>query len=970
MNYEHLIESLRESLEKERAARIAVETTLAEKEAALATAQQEIIQLTTQHERETGKPVDEAQHYNEKLRIISNRLSLLVQNLQYGVVLSDADCKIFLANNKVCEIFTILTGPAQLIGMDCHTANNQLKEYFKDPDAFETRVKMLLQEKQQVTGDQLEMNNGKILQRDYIPIWNKGYYEGHMWVFNDITEKVQANKLLAQQRQFYEDVLNLLPGDVAVMNPDRTFLFLNPKAVSDKYVREWLIGKKDEDYCRMRQRPIEFALRRKAIIEDVLRTGQLKTWEEQFPKPDGKTEYYQRNIHPVMDEDGAVKMLIGYGTNITDQKNIEEQIQRSEKRYHDLFTYSQALICTHDETGTLQSVNPALYQLLGYQTEEMVGKKIYDFIPEEDRLGFIKRYLPDINSKGKDEGVFRVLCKDGTILFLLYQNYKMQEEGIDTYIIGFAQNITNRVEQERELRTAKQLTEQAAQAKEIFLANMSHEIRTPMNGVLGMAGLLAKTNLDWQQQKYLGLIQESANNLLKIVNDVLDLEKIIMGKLQFEEVPFSLSERVEMCIQSFTFKADEKDVALSYKNNLPRDITVTGDPHRLNQVLNNLISNALKFTDAGTVTVETRVTKEQDDKVFVYFSVQDTGIGIPEDKLQSIFEPFMQAHSSVSRKYGGTGLGLSICRELIQLLGGELKAESNENAGSVFSFTLPFTISTEKPKQMSSVQESNYKNLGRRKILLAEDVELNQYLARHIMESWGLEVTVAGNGRDAVEMVTQHDFDLVLMDIQMPEMDGIEATKLIRRMQNTRKSAIPIVALTANALKGDSEKYLAAGMNGYVSKPFDESKLYYMISRSLNEPEVPVASGGVQGKVQAAPPTQEKLYNLSAIQSISGGDEAFVKRMVVLFTDIMPVSLKEMQQHVEQQNWEAVSKLAHKLKSTIDSMGIVSLKDDIRVIEHNGKKKIQTDDIPPLVQKVTGIIQQCVEQLKKDFSLQ
>ncbi|MFT3826515.1 MAG: ATP-binding protein [Chitinophagaceae bacterium] len=772
-----------------------------------------------------------------------------------------------------------------------------------------------------------------------------------------------ANKQLAEQRQFYEDVLNQLPGDVAVMNPDRTFLFLNPQAVSDKALREWLIGKKDEDYCQARHKPMDLALRRKAIVEEVLRSKQLRSWEEEFVLPDGRVEYQQRNIYPVMDQQGNIKMLIGYGANITELKKIEQKIQRSEKRYHDLFTFSQALICTHDATGTLLSINPALYQLMGYTAEEMTGKKIYEFLPEEDRAKFVNRYLSDILKNGKDEGVFRVRCKNGQLLFLLYQNYKMEEAGTDTYIIGFAQNITSRIEEERELRTAKQLTEEAARAKEIFLANMSHEIRTPMNGVLGMAGLLAKTNLDRQQMKYLELIQESANNLLKIVNDVLDLEKTIMGKLQFEEVSFSLARRVAMCVQSFIFKADEKDIVLTYNNNLPEDLVVVGDPHRLNQVLNNLISNALKFTDTGSVTVQTHIVKEKKEQISICFSVQDTGIGIPQDKLNDVFEPFTQAHSSVSRKYGGTGLGLSICREMIQLMGGELQVKSNENEGSVFSFILPFKTSTENPEQLPHVQDINQrKHLGRRKILLAEDVELNQYLAKHIMESWGLEVTVAGNGRDAVEQVKQHDFDLVLMDIQMPEMDGIEATKHIRKLSDTRKATIPIVALTANALKGDSEKYLAVGMNGYVSKPFDESKLYTMISRNLND-----QSQAVQTNTAAS---QQLLYDLKELQAISGGDQAFIKRMVGMFIDTMPASLNEMQQLVQQQNWPALGKLAHRLKPTIDTMGIISLKDDIRTIETNGNKKALSDnEIDTLVQKLDTVVSQCIEQLKKEFSL-
>ncbi len=252
----------------------------------------------------------------------------------------------------------------------------------------------------------------------------------------------------------------------------------------------------------------------------------------------------------------------------------------------------------------------------------------------------------------------------------------MDVPGVEPYVIGFAQDISDRIKVERELRTAKKITEDAARAKEVFLANMSHEIRTPMNGVLGIAGLLAKTKLDEQQQNYLRLIQESANNLLLLVNDVLDLEKIILGKLQFEHVVFSLADRIELCLQSFIYKAEEKGIGLVFENLLGEDLVVLGDPYRLSQVMNNLIANAIKFTEAGAVTIETRLIQKTSNEVRIAFSVRDTGIGITESQMGLIFEPFMQAHVAITRTHGGTGLGLSICRELITMMGGELKVES------------------------------------------------------------------------------------------------------------------------------------------------------------------------------------------------------------------------------------------------------------------------------------------------------
>lgn len=782
------------------------------------------------------------------------------------------------------------------------------------------------------------------------------------------SEEAAAHNGLAERLKFYEEVLNNIPADIAIINTKGEFIFINPQSIKDPELRKWLIGKTSEDYCRVRNRPMELANKRQQILEEVIATRQLKKWEERFDQPNGEVRYQLRHLYPLLDEHGEVKLLIGYSIETTDYKRIEEKIQLSEKKYRDLFNYSQAWICTHDLDGILLSVNPSILEAMEYTAADMIGKSLRDFIPEEDRPLFDSNYLVPFLRDGKFEGVFRVKTRSGKIIYLLYQNYKLEAPGMESYAIGFSQDISARIESERQLKMAKKMADDTAKAKEAFLANMSHEIRTPMTGVLGIAGLLAKTNLDDQQRNYLKLIQESANNLLMIVNDVLDLEKIIMGKLQFEHLVFSIADRVSMCMHAFTFKAEEKGINLSYDNQLGEEVVVLGDPYRLSQILNNLLSNAVKFTSEGSVIIETKIEGRQEDEVLICFSVKDTGIGIPGDQQELVFEPFTQAHSSISRNYGGTGLGLSICRELVNLMGGELSLTSEVDKGSVFSFILPFVTSLSKPNQPVMSEEINYQSLGRKNILVAEDVELNQYLARHIMESWGFTVDIANNGREAVEMVKQHNYDLVLMDIQMPEMDGMEATRQIRSLTDETKAHIPVVALTANALKGDSEKYISAGMNDYLSKPFDESKLFLIISQNLKGGSAKTFTAGKK-EIPEVPDQPEKLYDLAMVQSISGGDTGFVERMVQLFIETMPPSLTELQQEVKQQNWVAAGKIAHKLKSTIDSMGIVQLKQDIRTIELNGKKVEHTEVIPELAARVVTVIEQCIQQLKTDFNL-
>jgi PAS domain S-box-containing protein len=771
------------------------------------------------------------------------------------------------------------------------------------------------------------------------------------------------------QRSFYEDILNFIPSDVAVFDTDGHYIFINPVAVRDPDMRNWMIGKTDEEYCVKWGKDMAIADRRKELFTQLMQTKKEVEWEEEIHDRDGEKEILLRKMYPVPDEQGTIKMVIGYGINITERKRIEEQVVRSEKRYRDLFNYSQALICTHELNGKIITTNPAILHAMQYTEAEMIGKSIKEFIPLLQQPQFEKNYLDVINKNGRSQGVFSVINKSGKKIYLLYQNYKVEEPGLEPYIIGFSQDVTQRILAEQELMQAKKLSEESAQAKKIFLANMSHEIRTPMNGILGVTALMAKTSLDKEQQNYLGIIHDAANNLLAVVNDILDLEKIEAGKMQLEEIPFNITEKIATIISSFTFKAEEKGTKLIYNNQLNSNLYVNGDPYRLVQILNNFLSNAVKFTEYGHVTLTTSIKFDKEDWMAVEFVIEDSGIGIPADKLKAIFNPFIQASSNIARKYGGTGLGLSICKNLIEMQGGEIWVESSVNEGTTFRFILPYKKYENQLTENAALPATNYKSLGIRRVLVAEDVELNQFLAKHIMQSWGFEVTIADNGRKALQALQEKDFDLVLMDIQMPEMDGIDATQSIRQMQDNKKATIPIIALTANALKGDSERYIKAGMNDYLSKPFTEESLFAVIKRNL--PLVAVTTEPVrdESREPISADSNLSLYDLSMVRSVSGGDEAFIKKMVQLFIDTVPPGVADLHEALKEQQWQRMGKIAHKLKSTIDSMGISALRDDIRFIENSGKHEKDTDQVVPLINKVTEVISECIVQLKRDFSL-
>lgn len=656
-----------------------------------------------------------------------------------------------------------------------------------------------------------------------------------------LSNSMLENKL-AQQRRFYEDVLNNLPSDIAVFDTEQRYLFLNPVAIRDQQLRQWIIGKTDEDYCILRNKPLSMLQHRKSLFQQVVQEKKQLTWEEKLTTSNGDPEYHLRMMCPVLDSQNEVKNVIGYGVNITERKIIEDRVKRSEKRYRDLFNYCQALICTHDIDGNILSVNPAVCNMLGFASEELIGKSIFQFLPEKDKKKFHTKYLPTIKSDDAFSGVFQVVHKSGKSKFLLYQNFKVVEIDEPTYIIGFAQDITDRIKAQRQLLKAKKLTEDAAKAKETFLANMSHEIRTPMHGILGMASLLAKTHLEPTQKDYLRVITDAAKNLVVIVNDILDIEKISSGKMEFESLGFPILEKLQNTLQSFQYKAEEKGLLLSLDSKIHPSLQLKGDPYRLGQILNNLLSNAMKFTKHGCITLKANVMEANGDKTMVRFEVEDTGIGIPQDKLTVIFDPFIQASKDTVRNFGGTGLGLSICKNLVVMQGGKIGVDSKLGRGTTFWFTLPYET---EPLNSESKIAPQYFDIGMfkgKKVLLAEDVLVNQFLAKTIMENIGIEVQIANNGQEAVSMVRRFDYDLILMDLQMPVMDGITATRIIRNLTEPSKSRIPIIALTANALIGDEQRYFEAGMDDYLTKPFSEEILIQKISQSFGSKEDVVGS--------------------------------------------------------------------------------------------------------------------------------
>ncbi|MES2544420.1 MAG: ATP-binding protein [Bacteroidota bacterium] len=462
-----------------------------------------------------------------------------------------------------------------------------------------------------------------------------------------------------------------------------------------------------------------------------------------------------------------------------------------------------------------------------------------------------------------------------------------------------------------ELDNQKKIAERAVLAKDSFLANMSHEIRTPLNAIIGFTELISQSDLGSNERDYIENVQIAGENLLLIINDILDLSKIESGYLTIDKHPFKLKKTLKHIYNLLKVKVPKNiEFNLYLDADLPE--VVIGDQGRLNQILVNLTGNALKFTEEGEVTVAVKKVDETADEYLLRFSVKDSGIGIPKNKLETIFERFTQAEESTTRRFGGTGLGLNIVKQLVELHNGEIHVKSQEGKGSEFYIILNYKKAN---KTSRTVESSIEENLGNLKILLCEDNVLNQKLAKSVINSFGFELDIADNGEIGIELLLKNKYDLILMDLQMPVKDGYQTTLYIR---NELQLTIPIIAMTAHSLVGEQERCFDVGMNGYVPKPFKQAVLMETIKNVMT---------------QDYKPTSGIKIDLSILDEMACGDPDFKQEMIDLFVEKIPNETIQLEEAFNRNDNDAVKKLSHKMKSSLDMFQLKDLSYCLTVLE-------------------------------------
>lgn len=608
--------------------------------------------------------------------------------------------------------------------------------------------------------------------------------------------------------------------------------------------------------------------------------------------------------------------------------STNQELQMRNDLLNESHEYSEAIIATVHEpmlvlskSFHIKSANRSFYRKFLVTKEETEGRFLFDLGDKQWEIPKLYKLLSGIVSKNVPFENFEVrqtFPGIGERIMLLNAHLIVQKSQHEKLILLAIEDITERSNYHQKektlLKREKEVAEMAMKSKQQFLSNMSHEIRTPMNAIVGFTRVVLKTELSSRQREYLKAIKTSGDALIVLIDDILDLAKVDAGKMTFEQTPFRLSASVSAMLHLFEQRIQERNLKLIHEYDPAIPDVLVGDPVRLHQIVLNLVSNAVKFTNKGEIAMRVRMLEEDEEKVTIEFVVADTGIGIAGSNLTNIFDDFQQATSETSRVYGGTGLGLAIVKQLVESQGGSISVTSAKGVGSTFRFILSFRKTKEQIPDDVEIEAPVELEIDSIRILVVEDIALNQLLMRTLLEDFGFEMDIAENGKIALERLQENAYDVVLMDLQMPEMSGFEATDYIR---NTMKLQIPIIALTADVTTMDIKKCEAIGMNDYISKPIDEKLLLAKIVKHL---KMKSTSEKFEGKKNET--RMKKSVNLDYLKNLTKNKSEIIAKMISVYLEETPLLIQEMEDAIKVRNWDALRRAAHSISPSFVTMGM------------------------------------------------
>ncbi|MBF2707566.1 PAS domain S-box protein [Flavobacterium soyangense] len=882
----------------------------------------------------------------------------LLANLNSGVLVEDENQNILFSNQLFWELKNKSFSAESMEGVDFSKSFEEDKYLFKDSESFVPRINELMNLKQPVISELMETVDNRFLERDYIPIFLNNEYKGHLWKYSDITQRMQNQKLLEQSEQRNSLIMNSSLNAIVNVDNEGKITFWNRQATNVfGWKSEDIMGKLlIETILPYQNKNIYDAENRNRIRKDDDAT--LKKHIELIGiKQDGEELTMDCSIIPINQNGGNFFCL--FIQDITEKKEAENIRKIQEEKYKNVIAHMNLGLLEVDNNEIIQYVNQSFANISGYEMIELMGKNSSDFFVFGDDFDAVKT-----KNKLKKQGALGICQlpiknKKGELRWWAISGApNFDSKGNVIGSIGIHLDITEQKQLELDLEKEKTKALESSKAKETFLANMSHEIRTPLNAIIGFLRELDKQEFTELQKKYVDNSSIASKHLLAIINNILDISKIEAGEMSLESEDFIFEKSISNVVTVLQPLLEQKglDYNISISNKIEK--VLKGDALRLQQILFNLVGNSIKFTSKGSISINCEVVDDSAHSQEIQISISDTGIGMEDSYMATIFNKFSQEDKAVTRKYGGTGLGLSITYELVKLMDGRIEIESKKNVGTTFHIYIKYPKGSNQFMDDMDIDDpvSSIDNIS---ILLVEDNYLNRMVAQNSLQYYNCKVTEAENGVEAIEILKNNKFDVILMDIQMPEMGGIEATGIIRNQLNL---STPIIALTANAFKTEIDKCRKAGMDDYVTKPFEEDILIETIAKHTTNKKTSIPKTVLpQGSS-----TSDQLYNLTSLLNLSRGNNEFVGKMIGVFVEQTTEVIEKISAAIPVDDFMEVNRLIHKIKPSVESLGITSIIKDIKLLEKIAKETKDKEQITTLFSVIKEVLEKAVIQLREN----